>query len=195
MARPNISAAKIERAKAMKEAGAGLAEVMAAVGYSQQTLYNHGLTWGNRQHAPEVIEQVRQLYIVQGLPGTDVAKRMGLASRNAVIGIADRNGMVRSPTVRAINQKRSVGKPKVKAPPKPVVIPTPAVVIDFAPRPFVERKSSECAWPVTDCEPWFVCGGTVGTRGPYCSAHADIAYSPAKVDAKDLARYLRRHLG
>ena len=148
-------------------------------------------------HSKETIDAIYELYIVQGLYASQVAKRLGLGSRHIIISLAWRQKWRRSPEIqkqnviagaRANNQRqkaeRRVTKPKPAPKPKPVTAPVYAT----APIPFESRHPSQCAWPLNDGAPWMVCGAPI-ERGSYCGPHCARAFDPRPLrSAERLAR-------
>lgn len=175
----------------------------------QNGCFNSGSWWN-----PARVEEAERLW-KEGLSASQIAKKMGAASRNVIIGMAYRRGW----TGREVPSKpaRTVRLKKPHAPPKPkltLIGPTvflrgeehPPRVASRAmswsplegvpPIPLVEVKTGLCRWPV-DLQPGehFACGAACGEE-TYCDAHHDLAVSKTKPKAKtanDLARSLRRY--
>ena len=203
-----VSPEKIARARMMKAAGASRKEIVTTLGVCAKTLQSHGIAWREvSSHPPERVAEIKRLYIDQGLPASTVARMLGLASRHVVIGVGHRHQWKRPAELQTLNLARAKKATKKPDKPKPVVVAAvavdepvvapPVVIIPFAtiePRPFIDRGSG-CPWIVSgDGVDAMACCGVV-VRGSYCSEHASRAYMEPKTSAKDLVRYLRRHLG
>lgn len=163
--------------------------------YRRKSPDDPGLKW----HTEEGAEAIRQLYIVQGLKASLVAKMLGLASHNVAIGLAHRRGWVRSAEVQRQNQRESRKRPEprlklppvkaMKAHPMP---PTPSVVTQTDPKPFVERRFfSECAFIVSpDGADAMVCAAPIG-QGSYCRDHARLCWQVTRPGAQRVDRLAR----
>ncbi len=136
----------------------------------------------------DLIEQARALYIDKGLSASIVAAAVGAKSRNAVIGIAHRKNWERSPGIghansKAAHQKRAMTprnpeKPRlaVQGPPAPRIAPS-ELPRGANPKPWMDRRVRECAWPVEGegtavlscCAPVTV--RKDGQFHSYCAAH------------------------
>src|SRR3954471_897239 len=159
------------------------------------------------------VTTLKKLWL-DGLSASQIAKQLGGVTRNAVIGKVHRLGL----SGRAAPSQPA--RPAFKAPrPARVAAPAPAPVVQrrtvdapVAPTlPSVLRQESPgsatvltlgahmCKWPIGDpaAEGFTFCGQGAHD-GPYCDAHAQIAYQPQqarkKGGASDLARSLRRYI-
>ena len=162
----------------------------------------------------ERVATLKKLWL-DGLSASQIAKQLGGVTRNAVIGKVHRLGL----SGRAAPSQPA--RPAFKAPrPARVAAPAPAPV---APRrapidapvapslPSILRQESPgsatvltlgahmCKWPIGDpATEGFTFCGKGSHDGPYCDAHAQIAYQPQqarkKGGASDLARSLRRYI-
>lgn len=140
----------------------------------------------------------------EGLSSTQIAMRMGLTSRNGVIGKLFRLGLtdemrgkqsqrITQRVVRAGRPKTNSRKaappttqppPKVKAPPKFQREEYAPVINDEIDIPASQRKAlvdldaGDCRWPIGHPgEPGFgFCGKSAASGLPYCEAHAHRAY-------------------
>jgi GcrA cell cycle regulator len=161
----------------------------------------------------ERVATLKKLWL-DGLSASQIAKQLGGVTRNAVIGKVHRLGL----SGRAAPSQPA--RPVYKAPrPARVAAPTPAPVVQrrtvdapVAPTlPSVLRQESPgsatvltlaahmCKWPIGDpATEGFTFCGKGAQDGPYCDAHAQIAYQPQqarkKSGATDLARSLRRYI-
>lgn len=135
--------------------------------------------------------------LVEGsLSAAEIARHFTDATRNAVIGVCHRNGMV-------LTRRRSAPKenpPKTKlmpppsgqrafvsnvAPPPPAVIPMPAkappAVRPSEPVLFTATVANQCRWPLwghherPKADAMFVCGSPTPDGRPYCPHHAEQA--------------------
>jgi GcrA cell cycle regulator len=121
-----------------------------------------------------------------GLSASEIAAEMGLASRNVVIGLADRH-----PDLIKLQRTPHGGKlPGVPKPPKPrpvmrtklppmlcepVEEETPADLSEFI--TFSELKPDSCRYPVGD-RSYLFCGKPKYGELPYCSGHCRLTYRP-----------------
>jgi GcrA cell cycle regulator len=146
-----------------------------------------------------------------GLSASQIARQLGGATRNAVIGKVHRLGLSGRASVRL--RKRVSQRPRrematlrrTRPAPTP---PTPAAPALRPVRPtFVEAPglatittlgAHACKWPIGDplSDGFRLCGRNAG-RGPYCLDHAGVAFraaDPGQRTASELARSLRRYL-
>lgn len=162
----------------------------------------------------ERVEMLKKLW-QDGLSASQIAKQLGGATRNAVIGKVHRLGL----SGRATPSRPS--RPAFKAPvrkrePLPVrriVAPVRTSEELLQPEPpvrYVEEAPGSatvltlgahmCKWPIGDPEAdgFTFCGRRAHDNGPYCLEHAKVAYQPAgtkkKSSATDLARSLTRYI-
>jgi GcrA cell cycle regulator len=162
----------------------------------------------------ERVATLKKLWL-DGLSASQIAKQLGGVTRNAVIGKVHRLGL----SGRAAPSQPA--RPAFKAPrPARVAAPAPAPVVQrratvdapVAPTvPSVLRQETPgsatvltlgahmCKWPIGDpATEGFTFCGKGAHDGPYCDAHAQIAYQPQqarkKGGASDLARSLRRYI-
>lgn len=161
--------------------------------------------------------ELKRLWVEEKLSGAEIAKRMGLAHRNAIMGKVHRLGLTRSRNAEASADEadagRAVGRKSAQRPPDASsgvpsgtqADPTPGPVApepkpaspELRPddtsglHPVLQLKERHCRWPIGDPQlPGFrfCCGErTAGT--PYCRAHADEAYqTPEQKAARSAAR-------
>lgn len=156
--------------------------------------------------------ELRRLWVEEKLSGAEIAKRMGLAHRNAIMGKVHRLGLTRSRNGDAgADPSDAAPAATPKAPekqpdPSAGVLPETAAVTAPEPKPetpkeraddtfglhpVMQLKERHCRWPIGDPQlPGFrfCCGErTAGT--PYCRAHADEAYqTPEQKAARAAAR-------
>ena len=161
----------------------------------------------------ERVATLKKLWL-DGLSASQIAKQLGGVTRNAVIGKVHRLGL----SGRAAPSQPA--RPAFKAPrPARVAAPAPAPVVQRRPveapaapsLPSVLRQETPgsatvltlgahmCKWPIGDpATEGFTFCGKGAHDGPYCDAHAQIAYQPQqarkKGGASDLARSLRRYI-
>ena len=104
----------------------------------------------------ERIALLRQLWEA-GLSASEIAKRLGEVSRNAVIGKAHRIGLAARPS--------------------------PIRVRPEAPAPAATGRT--CAWPIGDPgeADFHFCGARAEPGRPYCGAHCAMAYRKRDRDA------------
>ena len=154
----------------------------------------------------ERIETLKKLW-TDGLSASQIAKRLGNVTRNAVIGKVHRLGLSGRATPSA---------PRVRKAPRPAPIPaaprarkevTLKRVIETASLPYVDEPGSAtiltlgahmCKWPIGNplTDSFTFCGKRIDGKGSYCVSHACMAYQPqvGKRSDTDLARSLRRYL-
>jgi len=150
----------------------------------------------------DAVETLTRLWRQGDLSAAMIARRLGV-TRNAVLGKIHRLGL---------SQPRRPRPPAIAPPPRP---PTPRPVASArrapasAPVRMSARPSAEtgpglvarledlpmraCHWPLGDPQAadFAFCGRRAET-GPYCPAHAGMAYRGRGVDGAELARLLRR---
>lgn len=161
--------------------------------------------------------ELRRLWVEEKLSGAEIAKRMGLAHRNAIMGKVHRLGLTRGRNGEAGSDATdAVAAAAPKAPkkrsgasdaiqPETAAVPAPEPAVNEPKRgsreeragdahllhPVLQLKERHCRWPIGDPQlPGFrfCCGErTAGT--PYCRAHADEAYqTPEQKAARSAAR-------
>lgn len=151
----------------------------------------------------ERVAELKKLW-AEGHSASQIAKRLGSVTRNAVIGKVHRLGLSGRAT-----PSRPVKRPPRLARPKPQHMPRPASAREGAvaggprePQPLVETeafvepqrlpngemvtvmtvKDSMCKWPIGDpAESTFgFCGRQSDANSPYCAEHGRVAFQPAK---------------
>jgi GcrA cell cycle regulator len=150
----------------------------------------------------ERVAELKKLW-AEGHSASQIAKRLGSVTRNAVIGKVHRLGLSGRAT-----PSRPVKRPPRLARPKPQHMPRPAAAREGAaagprePQPLVETeafvepqrlpngdmvtvmtvKDSMCKWPIGDpAEATFgFCGRQSDGTTPYCAEHGRVAFQPAK---------------
>lgn len=150
----------------------------------------------------DAVETLTRLWGQGDLSAAMIARRLGV-TRNAVLGKIHRLGL---------SQPLQPRPPAIARPPRPAK-PRPVASARRAPRPAPVRTlpmpSAEvgpglvarledlptraCHWPLGDPQAadFAFCGRRAGT-GPYCPAHAGMAYRGRGIDVAELARLLRR---
>lgn len=155
----------------------------------------------------ERVEKLKALWL-DGLSASQIAKRLGGVTRNAVIGKVHRVGLTvtdgahRQPASAPSKLAKPPSPPKPKAAAKPT--PPPLAVVEprdpGSRKPWVKipdsvfnepggrhwltRDFGECAWPFGEGEAMRSCCAPVdiGPDGkvvsPYCAKHGAIAYLP-----------------
>ncbi|MFZ5730916.1 MAG: GcrA family cell cycle regulator [Pseudomonadota bacterium] len=150
----------------------------------------------------DAVETLTRLWRQGDLSAAMIARRLGV-TRNAVLGKIHRLGL---------SQPRRPGPPAAIAPPRPAK-PRPLASARRAPAPAPVRTSPQpiaevgrglvarledlppraCHWPLGDPQgAEFTFCGRRAESGPYCPAHAGMAYRGRGVDVAALARLLRR---
>ncbi|MBI1200359.1 MAG: GcrA cell cycle regulator [Phenylobacterium sp.] len=124
----------------------------------------------------------------EGLSASQIARRLGGVTRNAVIGKVHRLGL----SGRARASTPGTRRPKVRRERRLRIIkPVPAAAFD---RPAIEPPASggatvlsvrrgQCRWPIGEPrhDDFRLCG-RAATRGAYCAAHGALAYRPVAPD-------------
>lgn len=150
----------------------------------------------------DAIETLKRLWGDPDFSAALIAQRLGV-TRNAVLGKIHRLGLSKPRTsrprvarVRAPRPRRLVRAsvtPPVRAPVAlPPVAPTEAVGSAQLCR-LEDLPRRGCHWPLGDPQAadFGFCGRRAET-GPYCPAHAAVAYRGLGVNVAELARLLRR---
>lgn len=168
----------------------------------------------------ERVELLKKLWL-DGLSASQIAKQLGGATRNAVIGKVHRLGLSgratpskpHRTTLKAPRPVRPIAAP---AAPRRIAEPTAAVQkcgTSAAPAPVHYAEESPgtttvltlgahmCKWPIGDpsLDSFTYCGRRSGD-GPYCNEHTQVAYQPHQAkkrpgsDANHLMRSLRRYI-
>ncbi|MEE2525463.1 GcrA family cell cycle regulator [Hyphobacterium sp. HN65] len=145
----------------------------------------------------ERVEQLKKLW-AEGLSASQIAKKIGGVTRNAVIGKVHRLGLSgRAAPSRPSSRPARTPKPRVtaaaasapakaKAPAARKPVPPPVQAPDPEPLPNGEfatvltLKDSMCKWPIGDpaSGDFRFCGHRTKAGDAYCEAHAQIAYQP-----------------
>jgi len=140
----------------------------------------------------ERVEQLKTLW-AEGLSASQIAKKIGGVTRNAVIGKVHRLGLSgRAAPSRPLSRPARTPKPRVAAPVK-AKAPAPRKPVEAlmkAPDPeplpngefatVLTLKDSMCKWPLGDPSSgdFRFCGHRSKPGDAYCEAHAQIAYQP-----------------
>lgn len=144
----------------------------------------------------ERIEELRRLW-AEGLSAAEIALRMRIKTRSAVIGKLHRLGLTATEATlaaRRVTKAQRKAPKKFKATAKPTVHPfnksdgarfapmrrapsiLNAVAVDLSHvRPFVDREPGQCSWVCSDDDAPVMmacCAPTGGSRISYCPAHA-----------------------
>lgn len=153
----------------------------------------------------ERVAELKKLW-AEGHSASQIAKRLGSVTRNAVIGKVHRLGLSgRATPSRPVKRPPRLARPKPQhAPRQPAARSGAAAVAReaTAPAPHVEAetnvepqrlpngdmvtvltvKDSMCKWPIGDpAESTFgFCGHATVEGSPYCADHARVAFQPAK---------------
>ena len=142
------------------------------------------------------VEVLTKLW-AEGLSASQIAKRLGGVTRNAVIGKVHRLGLSgrakpsRPKTVSKTRStpKRTAVKPRTPRKPAPVVqAPPPPPPVEAKPLPNGEYatiltiRDHMCKWPIGDpaASDFRFCGRRIKEGEPYCEAHCNVAYQPSR---------------
>ena len=112
----------------------------------------------------------------QGYSFSQIAVKLGLTTRNAAIGRANRLRLPKEPRVRREKQSRverhtPFRPPALKTEPLPLMdqqSDAPVTLLDLEPH--------HCRWPVSDA-PYAFCGATKQDGSSYCGHHHRVAIS------------------
>ena len=144
----------------------------------------------------ERVETLKKLW-TEGLSASQIAQKLGGVTRNAVIGKVHRLGLsgratpsrpVRRPAEPAQRVKRAPARPAAQtAQPERETAPRP-VPVEAQKLPSGEYatvltlNNHICKWPIGDPDDseFRFCGRKAGQGSPYCEAHQQMAYQPAK---------------
>ena len=162
----------------------------------------------------ERVDVLKRLWL-EGHSASQIAKQLGGVTRNAVIGKVHRLGL----SGRATPSQPARPVLKITKPVRPIAtipaaprrieaapsIPSPPVLIERRETPgsatVLTLGACMCKWPIGDpATNEFTFCGTRASHGPYCAAHAQVAYqAPARKpgkrsDVSELARSLRRYI-
>jgi GcrA cell cycle regulator len=159
------------------------------------------------------VASLKKLWL-EGLSASQIAKQLGGVTRNAVIGKVHRLGL--SGRAAPAAPARSVFK--APRPPRPAMatphtprraeavhhqpVPLPALREEPGSATVLTLGAHMCKWPIGDpsTDDFSFCGSRTSQEGPYCVAHARVAYQPQqrktgkRSDEADLARSLRRYI-
>jgi GcrA cell cycle regulator len=154
----------------------------------------------------ERVAELKKLW-AEGHSASQIAKRLGSVTRNAVIGKVHRLGLSgRATPSRPVKRPPRLARPKPQQAPRQATARTGgnavAVREATAPAPHVEAdtnvepqrlpngdmvtvltvKDSMCKWPIGDpADSTFgFCGHATTENSPYCADHARVAFQPAK---------------
>ncbi len=149
----------------------------------------------------ERVELLKKLW-TEGLSASQIAGRLGIVTRNAVIGKVHRLGLSgRATTSRMKNNRprprevlaKRLSKPRFvqggntalralyQSDAEPYVAPFEEVVIPLAQRKTIETLGeTSCRWPIGDPQEadFHFCGHAKITGLPYCEVHARRAFQP-----------------
>jgi GcrA cell cycle regulator len=150
----------------------------------------------------DAVETLTRLWRQGDLSAAMIARRLGV-TRNAVLGKIHRLGLSRPRRPRPV----AIAPPPRPAKPRPVASARRAPAsapVRMSPQPTAEigpglvarledLPMQACHWPLGDPQAadFAFCGRRAET-GPYCPAHAGMAYRGRGVDVAELARLLGR---
>jgi GcrA cell cycle regulator len=114
----------------------------------------------------ERIEELKRLWN-ESLTGTEIAKRLGLKDRNAVMGKIHRLGLARKNIATEAQAPANDTQPPEA---------------EEALHPVLLLKEWSCRYPIGDPlgSEFHFCGARRRSGLPYCEAHARIAYTPVE---------------
>lgn len=133
----------------------------------------------------------------EGLSASQIAKRLGGVTRNAVIGKVHRlglSGRAKPSRPKTVSRAKPAAKPST---PKPRVVRKTAPVVKAPPAPppveakplpngefatILTIRDHMCKWPIGDPgeSDFRFCGRRVKDKEPYCEAHCSVAYQPSR---------------
>ena len=152
------------------------------------------MTWSD-----ERVELLKQFW-ADGLSASQIAKKLGGVTRNAVIGKVHRLGLSGRATparpergrapIRTLRPAPLEVEPAAAPTPRPVprqVYPEPALVealtLQSGEKATIPTlKSGMCKWPIGDpsSDDFHFCGRPGEPGKPYCEHHMKLAYQPAQ---------------
>jgi GcrA cell cycle regulator len=156
----------------------------------------------------ERVAELKKLW-AEGHSASQIAKRLGSVTRNAVIGKVHRLGLSgRATPSRPVKRPPRLARPKPPQVQRPVQAATPRAAGALAVRPepahthitaaeaniepqrlpngdmvtVLTVKDSMCKWPIGDPADanFGFCGHGTSENSPYCAEHARVAFQPAK---------------
>jgi GcrA cell cycle regulator len=154
----------------------------------------------------ERVAELKKLW-AEGHSASQIAKRLGSVTRNAVIGKVHRLGLSgRATPSRPVKRPPRLARPKPQPIPRQAQASRGAAALAMreaaAPAPHVEAdaniepqrlpngdmvtvltvKDSMCKWPIGDPADanFGFCGHACQEGSPYCAEHARVAFQPAK---------------
>jgi GcrA cell cycle regulator len=156
----------------------------------------------------ERVAELKKLWS-EGHSASQIAKRLGSVTRNAVIGKVHRLGLSgRSTPSRPVKRPPRLARPKPQTATRPAApARTPGPQVPVVREPVVAQRASEsaaviepkrlpngdmvtvltvkdsmCKWPIGDPADtnFGFCGQASCAGSPYCSDHARVAFQPAK---------------
>jgi len=138
---------------------------------------------------PELIADVLRLW-ADGFSGTEVARMLGLISRNVVIGIVHRHGDPKA--TRRITKAKPARRVRAERLPVAVHL-APAMLAHVTAPPialgavsFLESGPGQCRFPlwsstgVTPLEAKMVCGKPAVDLTSYCPVHSRLCWNPPR---------------
>lgn len=155
----------------------------------------------------EAVETLKRLWADPDLSAALIAKRLGV-TRNAVLGKIHRLGLskprgarpppARVPTPQSARRARAERPARAAGPVSALARSSVGPASSPEPGPGLVPRLEDlprrgCHWPLGDprAEDFAFCG-RAAERGPYCAAHAALAYRGPGVKVAALARWLRR---
>ena len=134
------------------------------------------MTW-----TPERVALLKSLW-EEHYSASQIARRMGDTSRNAVIGKVHRLGLSAraSRPSRPITLPRPRRKPVISEKAKPVHV-SEATLSNGEYITVMTLTGVMCRWPIGEpgASDFHFCGNQTGEGDPYCTAHAELAYQPS----------------
>jgi GcrA cell cycle regulator len=151
----------------------------------------------------DTVETLKRLWGEPDLSAAVIAQRLGV-TRNAVLGKIHRLGLSKPRALRPLAKRTP--EPRPRRLPRPcAVVPVAAMARPQAVAPerlevgpglvphLEDLPRRACHWPLGDPQAAdFTFCGRFAETGPYCPAHAAVAYRGRGVDMAELARLLRR---
>jgi hypothetical protein len=121
------------------------------------------------------------------------ARRMGFPLKSGLNGGEWRQVEPPKRPRRVHKAKSDPISPKSTAPDNPRLVTLRTVPLQADPVPLVELCACGCRWPLDGEHEGLFCNAVQDDERPYCKAHSSLAFMPAKVSPRDLARSLRRY--
>ena len=130
-----------------------------------------------------LLSQARELYESGKYSCAQIALRIGIKSRNAIIGQSHRKGWV-NPNHRKGGTRKGDKKSRTTRIRKPILVQQPPeepVRSDFLGIEFMDLQESQCRYPHGLTSPYLFCGNPTKEDSSYCAYHHGLCHEPTKL--------------